>query len=99
MNINNHYIDHTIILDGNEFRNCIFTNCEMQFLAAAPFVLVDCVLQGCTWSLKDGARATLEVLRILYNASPEEKKFVEEQITWIRSPIESAEFVAQEKGE
>lgn len=50
--------DDDVELDGNEFEDCTFKNCDLVFRARAPVSLNRCELYDCRWSFRDAAALT-----------------------------------------
>lgn len=56
-----------IQLDGRQFENCIFVECEMRYSGGDAPALVGCNFGQCTWSFSAEAANTLAFLAGMYN--------------------------------
>jgi len=62
------FSNETVVLDGNEYRNCTFTNCEIVFNATAPSSLNGINFIDCRWTFNGPAGMTIDFMTALYQA-------------------------------
>ena len=62
------FSNETVVLDGNEYRNCTFTNCEIVFNATAPSSLNGINFIDCRWTFNGPAGQTIDFMTALYQA-------------------------------
>ena len=62
------FTNDTVVLDGNEYRNCTFTNCHIVFNANAPVSLHGINFNDCRWTFDGPAGLTVNFLTSLYQA-------------------------------
>ena len=67
---NERYIDGDIKLDWNEFVNCQFINCKLRYSGGPVKLGPGCVFDKPQFMLEGAAFRTMELLGILYQASP-----------------------------
>lgn len=60
-------VRETVDIDGNEYVECSFLHCKIQFGGTALPTLVSCSFDGCTWKLVGAAALTAEFLRGIHN--------------------------------
>jgi hypothetical protein len=56
-----------IRLDQNEYVNCTFMTCELQFGGMGFVAFSDCKFDNCRWSFVDAASNTLRFMASLYH--------------------------------
>ena len=64
------YTECDITLDGNEFENCQFINCKLSYSGGPVKLGPGCVFDKPQFMLSGAAFRTMELLGILYQASP-----------------------------
>ena len=62
------FSNETVVLDGNEYRNCTFTNCEIIFGATAGVSLNGISFNNCRWTFTGPAGTTINFMTALYQA-------------------------------
>ena len=62
------FINETVLLDGNEYRDCIFNNCQIRFNATAPVTLNGVQFNSCQWTFEGPAGLTVNFMTSLYQA-------------------------------
>ena len=62
------FTNERVVLDGNEYRNCTFTNCEIVFNATAPVSLQGINFISCQWTFDGPAGLTINFMTSLYQA-------------------------------
>ncbi len=67
---NERYIDSDITLDGNEFEKCQFINCKLRYSGGPVKFGPGCVFDKPQFMFSGAAFRTMELLGILYQASP-----------------------------
>ena len=78
------FTNESVSLDGNVYKGCTFTDCELLIGASAPFSLADNHVTDCHWTFTGAAALTLTILASLYRIGPEFQKLVEETFENIR---------------
>ncbi len=56
--------DQVVRLDGKHFKDCIFTDCKLEY-GGADVVLERTSIHGCTHMLYGSARQTAEYMRVV----------------------------------
>jgi len=64
--------DETVVLDGNEYRNCTFNNCEIVYNGKAHVALNGITFNDCRWTFDGPAGLTIEFMTALYQAGMKE---------------------------
>lgn len=59
--------EEEIRLDGNEYVQCAFISCELQFGGMGFVALSNCKFDNCRWSFVDAASNTLRFMASLYH--------------------------------
>jgi len=77
--------DDVVQLDGRQFEDCTFNECQMHFSGHAPLNLKNCRFNNCKWVFKDAAQLTLNILTEMYHGGM--KPVVEETLKNIRSGV------------
>ncbi len=86
-NIKNQYKRTTVKLDNNEFLQCSFDECTLQYSGTGPVSLVGCTFNKVQWTFDGAAQETLQFLRALYHGMGEGgRKLVEATFDNIRRP-------------
>src|SRR5215203_6602236 len=62
------FSDQTVALDGNDYRNCTFTNCEIIFNGTAGVSLHGISFNDCRWTFDGPAGLTINFMTALYQA-------------------------------
>ncbi len=57
----------TIRLDNQEYVNCVFIDCDMQYGGAGSVEFSNCRFDRCRWSFVDAASNTLHFMASLYH--------------------------------
>ena len=65
---NETFANETVVLDGNVYRNCTFTNCEIVFRATASVSLHGISFNDCRWTFEGPAGLTVNFMTALYQA-------------------------------
>jgi hypothetical protein len=60
------FTNETVVLDGNDYHNCTFTNCEIVFRATGTVSLHGVTANGCRWTFEGAAGLTVKFLTALY---------------------------------
>ncbi len=61
------FVDTTVRLDGNQFRNCTFRNCTIEFGGrAAGTAIENCAFHACQWAFVDAAADTIRFMEMIY---------------------------------
>lgn len=73
--------DDLIFLDGKEFLDCEFYNCQLVFSGFEMPIIKGCIIDGCDWRLSGPAQNTLIFFREIHQATTGEspaQKFIDE---------------------
>jgi hypothetical protein len=62
------FTNQTVVLDGNDYRNCTFTNCEIVFNGTASVSLNGISFNNCQWTFDGPAGLTINFMTALYQA-------------------------------
>jgi hypothetical protein len=62
------FTNETVVLDGNEYRNCNFNNCHLVFNGNAPVSLHGINFNDCRWTFDGPAGLTINFMTSLYQA-------------------------------
>ena len=86
-NINNKYENVTVKIDNNEFIDCKFVNCVMEFSGTGPVSLSGCSFLKVNWVFSGSAQITLQFLTAVYHGMGEHgKKLIEQTFENIKKP-------------
>lgn len=86
-NVKNKYKNTRVHLDNNEFIECHFDQCTLEYSGTAPVSLVSCTFNNVGWVFNGAAQLTLDFLRGLYHGMGEGGRLlVESTFDNIRSP-------------
>ena len=66
------FADQEMVLDGNSFIECTFTNCLLTYSAVLPVNMVSNRFNDCEWRFLGAAAATIDFMTALYNGGAEE---------------------------
>src|SRR5215471_19093637 len=66
-NIKNNYRKMTVKLDNNEFVECSFDECTLEYAAKGPVAMIGCTFSNVQWVFVDAADQTLRFLHGLYH--------------------------------
>jgi hypothetical protein len=81
------FTNSTVRLDNNEYVNCKFEKCIIEFAGEGPVGLDGCAFSGCQWVLVGYARNTLNFLGSMYHGMGDfGKEMVEATFTNIKTP-------------
>jgi hypothetical protein len=70
-NIKNKYRKSTVKLDNNEFVECSFDECTLQYAGEGPVAMIGCTFINVQWVFVDAAQQTLQFLQGLYHGMGE----------------------------
>jgi hypothetical protein len=62
------FTNERVVLDGNDYRNCTFTDCQMVFNGTAPVSLHGINFISCQWTFDGPAGLTINFMTALYQA-------------------------------
>jgi hypothetical protein len=62
------FTNETVVLDGNEYVNCTFTNCEIIFRGTNGVSLQGIAFNNCQWTFEGPAGLTIDFMTALYQA-------------------------------
>lgn len=57
-----------VVLDGNEYTECVFNECEIMYAGADPPKLAACVFNDCHWKFYGGPARALLLLASMYSS-------------------------------
>jgi len=84
-NENKVFENRELQLDGNQYVNCIFRNCQLQYGGLDTVILNNCSFHQCTWTFTDAAAKTVNFMMGLYHGTGEGgKKLIEDTFNNIR---------------
>ncbi len=63
----NTFQGETILLDGREYEDCAFIECDLQYGGAGFVAFNKCRFDNCRWSFVDAASNTLHFMASLYH--------------------------------
>jgi hypothetical protein len=73
------------VLDGNQYENCTFDNCQLLYRGGEIPRVVGCTFNNCQWRFEDAAERTLVFMRQLYHGmGPGGKQLMEATLNIIR---------------
>ena len=82
---NKSFFSERIELDGNEFRGCTFSRCQLVFRGERMFTVVECLFQNPQWVVEGPAANTILFLTAAYHKMGESGvRLVEETFNNIR---------------
>jgi hypothetical protein len=83
------FVNEEVSVDSREFVNCQFTNCTFVYRGGELPKFSSCTIDGKTlWRLADGARRTIELLRVInHQTRGFGRGIVEEVMNYIKNPI------------
>ncbi len=61
------YSETRVLLDNQEFRDCTFDNCELEFSGTGPVVMDGCHFENPKFVFTGAAQNTLQFMRNLYH--------------------------------
>src|SRR5688572_1669058 len=86
-NIKNKYWKSTVKLDNNEFVECSFDECTLEYAGKGPVAMIGCTFINVQWVFVDAAQQTLQFLKGLYHGMGEGgRALVESTFDNIRTP-------------
>jgi hypothetical protein len=86
-NVRNKYRNTLVQLDNNEFIDCEFEGCKMEYSGLGPVSLVGCKFTNVSWVFVGAAQNTLNFLRGIYHGMGEGGRvLVESTFDNIRHP-------------
>jgi hypothetical protein len=86
-NIKNEYRKISVKLDNNQFVECSFDGCTLQYAGEGPVSMIDCTFMNVEWVFVDAAQQTLQFLQGLYHGMGEGgRSLVESTFDNIRTP-------------
>ncbi len=66
-NINNTYKNVTVKLDLNEFIDCTFENCTMEYEGKGQISMIGCSFKNVNWIFSGAAQNTLQFMHSIYH--------------------------------
>jgi len=66
---NETFEDRVIQLDGNQYINCTFRRCQLQFGGLASVTLESCNFNQCSWTFTEAAARTVNFMIGLYHGT------------------------------
>lgn len=79
--------EERVELDGNSFKHCTFTKCDLVFRGMAPVSLQDNAVANSSFKFEGAALATLQFMQDLYHGGM--KDMMEATFQNIRKPPDS----------
>lgn len=62
------YTQETVLLDGEAFDGCEFTDCRLVYAGGDAPSFTDCRFNDCEWKFEDAAARTLGYLKLIWSA-------------------------------
>jgi hypothetical protein len=62
----NSFSHSILVVDGEEFEQCIFDNCTLIYKGGAIPKVNECTITSCKWIFGEAAQRTIQWLAILY---------------------------------
>ena len=62
------FSNETVVLDGNDYRNCTFDNCEIVFNGTDSVSLFGINFNDCRWTFDGPAGRTIDFMTALYQS-------------------------------
>lgn len=84
------YRDQTVVLDGNEFDQCVFENCTLEYQGVKAVNLSGSTLNNCQWSFKGPAANAVQFMSAMYQSSPQGALLIESTFNTIRGIVPAA---------
>ena len=81
------YRDQTVVLDGNEFDQCVFENCTLEYQGVKVVNLSGSTLNNCQWSFKGPAANAVQFMSAMYQSSPQGALLIESTFNTIRGIV------------
>ena len=86
MKFKNHTFEgQNVLLDGNEFIDCTFKNCKIEYRGFAGFNLESNSVTNCSWIMGNPAANAINYLAALYAQGGDARKLVEGTFENIRT--------------
>ena len=60
------FSNETVVLDGNDYRNCTFVDCVIVFRGTAAVSLNGVTTNNCRWTFEGAAGLTVKFMTALY---------------------------------
>ena len=80
--------NEVVELDGIEFQDCTFINCDLVYRGGPSFMFIRSPLTGNQLSFCDAARETMNTLAIMHRFGMHD--FVEDMIKKVRNPFQDS---------
>jgi hypothetical protein len=78
----------TETIDGNQYVNCRFENCQLVFSGGELPTINSCHFDNCRWQFEEAAERTLLFMKNLYHGmGPGGVELIEATLNAIREPI------------
>lgn len=82
MAVGSMYENSRVHIDSEEFRSCVFNNCELVY-SGGPVVLDSNTFRNCRWALEGPAASTLKFLQALHAAGGDARELVENTLAMV----------------
>jgi hypothetical protein len=77
----------TVVLDGNEFDQCTFDGCVLEFQGLRPVALNTNTITNCQWSFKGPAANAVQFMSALYQSGASGAQLIEATFNGIRGLV------------
>ena len=78
----------TEVIDGNQYTECKFENCQMIYRGGDIPSIKSCHFNNCTWQFEEAAERTLVFMRLIYHGMGDNgPQMIESAFKTIREPI------------
>jgi hypothetical protein len=79
--------NENVILDGNEYVGCTFSNCELVYGASGDVRIVKSKTLDCHWTFIGAAAKTMRFLGGMYQLGPDMQRLVDQSFEFIRGSV------------
>lgn len=82
------FSNSTEVLDGNEYENCKFDNCQIVYGGGEIPRITNCQFGNCQWQFADAAERTLNFMRQVYHGMGKGgAEIIDATLNAIRQPV------------
>jgi hypothetical protein len=79
--------NQTVVLDGNEFEQCVFEGCTLEYQGVKAVALTGNVIDNCQWTFKGPAANAVQFMGALYGSGQQGALLVETTFNTIRGLV------------
>jgi hypothetical protein len=81
------FTKQTVVLDGNEFDQCTFDGCILEYQGLRPVAMTTNTMTQCEWSFKGPAANAVQFMSALYQSGSSGAQLVEATFNGIRGLV------------